>query len=594
MLLRECKIVNGLIFTCLYALSSIALSSPEFEKQLKKADSFRSSNPTQFKEMLQQLDATATSATAGQLEQLRYLQAYRLAYSGQYNLAIQKATAIFEQTKNVPLKYRAGLLITNSHAVTRNFGAGFSSLDKTLLLQNQITDRQLRHDGFTVAGLLYNQVGQYELGKHYAKLVLSDNPTPRSRCFSEHLQLESLYNLNLLPEDDAEIEAMISSCTDHGEILMANLSRGYLARKLNAEGKTKKAIALLEIHLAETESTNYAILTSEMHSLLAEYKLKLGDVLQAEKHANIVVKQSEAVPFSLPLVVAEKTLYEIALRRNDMAAAFEHYKKYAEADKAYLNDVKAKELAYQLVKHETQQKSQTIDLLNKKNQVLQLEQTVAKQKSHYSTVFFALLAVLMAILIFWAYRTKRMQMAFRRLAETDTLTGISNRDHFNKNVEQALMDACKKNEQLGMIMFDLDNFKSINDRFGHSTGDWILKSVIEAIKPICRKQDCIGRVGGEEFAILLRASDLESAAAMAERFRKHIADIDTTETGHSFTATASFGVTTTQQSGYVFDTLICQADEALYQSKREGRNRVSSYDHLKSGSDIVAEAAIGL
>ena len=144
-----------------------------------------------------------------------------------------------------------------------------------------------------------------------------------------------------------------------------------------------------------------------------------------------------------------------------------------------------------------------------------------------------------------------------------------------------------------MIMFDLDNFKSINDRYGHSTGDWVLKKVTEAIKPICRKQDCIGRIGGEEFAILLRASDLESAAIMAERFRERIAAIDTAETGHSFIATASFGVTTTLNSGYVFDTLLSQADQALYQSKREGRNRVSRYDVQKSADYIAGDAAIG-
>jgi len=280
----------------------------------------------------------------------------------------------------------------------------------------------------------------------------------------------------------------------------------------------------------------------------------------------------------LPLVVAEKTLYEIALRRKDTAAAFEHYKKYAEADKAHLNEIKARELAYQLAKHDTLQKNQTIALLNKKNQVLQLEQTVAKQKAHYGALLLILLAALLAIIILWAYRTKRMQMAFRQLAETDTLTGISNRDHFTKNAEQALVEAVKKSEQLGLIMFDLDNFKSINDRYGHSTGDWVLRRVIDAIKPVCRKQDCIGRIGGEEFAILLRASDLESARVMAERFREHIAAINTDETGNKFMATASFGVTTTLVSGYIFDALLSQADQALYQSKREGRNRVSVFE----------------
>ena len=225
---------------------------------------------------------------------------------------------------------------------------------------------------------------------------------------------------------------------------------------------------------------------------------------------------------------------------------------------------------------------------------MQLEQTVAKQKAHYTAILVGLLVILLAMLLLWAYRTKRMQLAFRRLAETDALTGISNRDHFTKLAQQAISEASRKSETLGMIMFDLDDFKSINDRYGHLTGDWVLKQVTAACKPIFRKQDCFGRIGGEEFAILVQATDLSSAREMADRFRKHIAAIDTSETGHDFTVTASFGVTTTSLSGYVFDALISNSDEALYQSKREGRNRVSTFDKLKSSADIVEEAAIGL
>ncbi|MGH8108280.1 MAG: GGDEF domain-containing protein [Arenimonas sp.] len=578
MLLHKCrKGTAGLCLVFLCALSSIALASPEFEKQLEHADALRSADPKQFEGILQKLEASITDATTDQLEHLRYLQAYRMAYSGQYILAIQKAEAIFEQSKNIDLKYRSGLLITNSYAATRDFGSGFGALGKTLNLQNIVKDPQLRHDGLTVAALLHNQVGQYELGKHFAEQVLSDNPAPRSRCFANNMLLEASYHLKSLPRNDADIYEMITSCSDAGEVMMANLSRGNLARKWDDAGQTKKSIELLEKYLPETEATKYPRLIGEIHSLLAEYKLKSGALAQAEHHADLAVKQSTDIPFSLPYVVAEKTLYEISIRRNDQAAAFDHYKKYAEADKAYLNDVKARELAYQLVKHDTLQKTQTIDLLNQKNEVLQLEQTVAKQKAHYTAIFVALLVALLAMLMYWAYRTKRMQLAFRRLAETDTLTGISNRDRFTKNAELALADAAKKSEQLGLIMFDLDNFKLINDRFGHATGDWVLKQVIAACKPICRKQDCIGRIGGEEFAILLRASDLTSVSQMAERFRERIAAINSTETGHDFHVTASFGVTTTQLSGYEFDALLSNADQALYQSKREGRNRVSAH-----------------
>jgi diguanylate cyclase len=579
-LLRSRKNLIWLFFFSLCSLSSIALSSPEFEKQLEQADSLRSSNPKMFDQLLLQLDATTKNATADQLEKLRYLQAYRLAYSGQFSLAIQKASSIFEQSKNVTLKYRAGLLVINSYAVTRNFGAGFAFLDRTLLLQKEITDKQLRHDGLIVAAVLYNQVGQYELGRQYAKQVLSDTPEPRSLCFANNLLLESAYNLKSLPTDDAEINAMIATCSEHGEVVAANMSRIQLARKWGSNVEMGKAITLLEKYLSEAESTKYPRLISEVHSLLAEYKLKANLLAEAEQHATIAVRESASIPFSPSLVVAEKTLYEIALRRNDSVDALEHYKKYAEADKAYLNDVKARELAYQLVKHETLQKNQTIALLSKKNQVLRLEQTVAKQKVRYGALLVILLAALLTLIVFWAYRTKRMQLAFRRLAETDTLTGISNRDHFTKLTEQALSEASKKNEQLALIMLDLDNFKSINDNYGHSTGDWALKKVISAVMVVCRKQDCIGRIGGEEFAILLRDSDLESATKMANRCRENIADIHTSEIGNTFKLTASFGVTTTLISGYALDTLLSHADQVLYQSKNEGRDRVSIFDKV--------------
>lgn len=576
-----------LILTSLCTLPSFLVASPAFEKQLELADSVRTGNPEQFNQLLIKLENNIKDANADQVERLLYLQAYQLAYSGQHNLAIQKANSIFENSKDSAVKYRAGLLAINSYAITRNFGAGFSTLDKTLLLQDKIKDSQLRVHGLTVAAIFYNQAGQFSLGKNYAEKILADNPIPRSRCFAHNLLLEAMFNLNTMPEKDSQIEAMIATCSDIGELLLANGARVNLVRSLARKGEFKKSISLLEQYLPEAEATKYPPLTSDFHSLLAEYQFKTGNFANAEYHANVAVNQSISRPFSIPQVIAEKTLYEIALRRKDTVAALEHYRKYAEADKAYLNDVKARELAYQLVKHQTQQKSQTIDLLNKKNQVLQLEQTVAKQKAHYSAIFFVLLAVLMAILIFWAYRTKRMQMAFRRLAEIDTLTGISNRDHFTKNVENALSEASKKSEQLGLIMFDLDNFKSINDRFGHAAGDWVLKRVIEVIKPICRKQDCVGRIGGEEFAVLLRASNLESARIMAERFREHIAAINTDETGNMFTATASFGVATTLSSGYTFDDLLSQSDQALYQSKREGRNRVSVYPLIESNAQAA-------
>jgi diguanylate cyclase len=578
------KIYRFFILTSLCMLPYFVSASPAFEQKLKLADSVRTEDPKKFNQLLIELEDNHNNATDDQKEQLYYLQAYQIAYSGQHNLAIQKANIIFERSKNTAVRYRSGLLAVNSYAITRDFSAGFAILDKTLILQNQIKDPQLRIHGLTVAAIFYNQAGQYTLGKEYAERILSNNPTPRSRCFANNLLIEALYNLNSMPANENQIEKMINSCSEIGELLLANGARVNLVRSFNKQGQFRKSIALLEQYLPQAEATHYPPLTSDFHALIAEYKLKANELTEAELHARTAIKQSNAVPFSLPLVIAEKTLYEIAVRRNDKAAALEHYKKYAEADKAYLTDVKARELAYQLAKHETQQKTQTIALLNKKNEVLQLEQKITKQAAQNTKLFIALLGVLLASIIFWAYRTKRTQMAFRILAETDALTGISNRDHFTKRAEQALLDGIKKKEALALVMFDLDNFKSINDRYGHATGDWVLKKVVEVCSPICRKSDAIGRLGGEEFAILLNPCDKDNALRIAERCRESIAAIDTQQTGHSFQITSSFGVNNTLISGYAFDALLSQADQALYQSKREGRNRVSLYAHTAAAS----------
>ena len=134
------RIFTWLVLTGL--LSPVVLASTKFEKQLDRADAMRSSDQEQFNRLLVQLDKSSADATADQLERLRYLHAYRLAYSGQYSLAIQQASSIFDQAENPTIKYRAGLLVINSTALTRDFVSGFTFLDKTLLLQGKIADRQ--------------------------------------------------------------------------------------------------------------------------------------------------------------------------------------------------------------------------------------------------------------------------------------------------------------------------------------------------------------------------------------------------------------------------------------------------------------------
>ena len=313
--------------------------------------------------------------------------------------------------------------------------------------------------------------------------------------------------------------------------------------------------------------------------MLADYRMKLGEIGAAEKHANTAIAQGTAINGSLPLVVAHRVLYEIANSRGDPVMALEQYKKYASADKAYLNEIKTRELAYQLVRQQILQKNQQISALDQKNQVLQLQRKVDRQAAQNTRLIVVLLVLLVASIGYWALKIKRVQLSLKKMAETDALTGICNRHHFTLRAERALAECARNGEQAALIMFDLDHFKTINDRFGHGTGDWALKEVAEASKGFCRRIDVLGRLGGEEFAILMYGCDLRAAARVAEDCRVRLAQIETRDTGHVFAITASFGVTSSQESGYSLAKLLSHADKQLYRAKHNGRNRVCVNDH---------------
>ncbi len=560
---------------CMAPPLSAAPGSPAFKAMLEQAEQVRSSDPEQFQSLLGQMSASIDASSPAQRQQLQYLKAYQLAYTGRFDLAIDAAKKLFDEATDVKVKFRAGALIVNGHAATRDFTEGLRYLDQTLALVDQIQEPELRHHGWSAAGVIYNQVGQFEQGKLFAERLLADQPSERTRCFAGALRLEALYGLGPLTGEDAAIQALMEQCADVGELVPANYARAQLARLWGDRGDHAKAIALLYAHLAEIQSTRYPRLIGEIHSLLAEQNFALGYFDEAELHANQAIANSAGIIHSLPLVAAYRVLYQSAMSQGDTAAALEHHIKFAEADKAYLDNIKARELAYQMVRNETSEKNQTIDLLNNQNRVLQLEQQVNAKTTQANRLLIALLAVLLASIGYWAFKVKRMQVLFQHLAQTDALTGISNRHHFTRRATAMLEHSRKANEQASLVMLDLDHFKAINDRFGHATGDWTLREVARVCQQAFRRGDLMGRLGGEEFALLLLDCDLDTGAALAHECRERIAAIDTADSGHRFQITASFGVAGSRNCGHGFDVLMAKADDALYRAKREGRDRVS-------------------
>lgn len=581
----------ALLLALLAAVHVRAVAEPSMGELLAQADALRSSNPERSAELLQAAAALSAGASPSELDLLRYLQAYRLSYIGRFDEAIRHAEVLWHESADPAIRFRVGTYLANTRAITRDFESALRILDESLALIDEVPDRDMRHHGLAAAAILYNQIGQYELGLHYAQRVLADAPEARARCFMDQITLESRIELGLNEGLETLFHSVVRQCSAISEPIVASQARALWAARMAAAGQREAAMALLTTHRPEAISTGYARVIAQIDAQLAQYHLEAGQLQQAQLHAQQALDASQDSGYPMPLVIAHRVLHEVALRRGDLAAALRHYQRYAEADKANLDQTQARERAFLLTRHEALQKNQTIELLNRQNEVLQLEQQVARQNALNTQLLALLMLGLLAFLSFWAFKVKRLQMDFKRLSEADTLTGVHNRRHFVRSAEGALVEARSRGVETALIMLDLDHFKRINDEYGHASGDWVLIVVAEELRAVLTPGGFIGRLGGEEFAVLLPTCSRELASATAERMRKRIEAIDSSACAHVFPVSASFGVASTADAGYELSALLSQADHALYRAKREGRNLVREYVSEPGSGDARAVVA---
>lgn len=170
---------------------------------------------------------------------------------------------------------------------------------------------------------------------------------------------------------------------------------------------------------------------------------------------------------------------------------------------------------------------------------------------------------------------KHLEAELRELASTDYLTGLHNRRYFFAQMEAELARIQRLDSQrAAVLMLDLDHFKRINDTFGHATGDELLKHFATIMADELRKIDTAGRVGGEEFAILLPGATGDAAGAFAERLRQKVEETPLIQDGQAIPITVSIGVSVMKADDGSSDAALIRADKALYRAKQSGRNRV--------------------
>ncbi|WP_197030659.1 GGDEF domain-containing protein [Halomonas sp. BC04] len=183
---------------------------------------------------------------------------------------------------------------------------------------------------------------------------------------------------------------------------------------------------------------------------------------------------------------------------------------------------------------------------------------------------------------------RQLEQQLRVMASTDHLTGIANRRHFFELAERELNRTKREGTPLAICMVDIDLFKELNDHHGHAVGDLVLATIASCCASVLRDTDIIGRYGGEEFIIALPQADTATATLIAERLRRKVSGLSLPMLGDTPMLSVTVGISHVAEDEMTLEPAMLRADEALYEGKAQGRNRVVVADAPSSRAAIEA------
>ena len=327
---------------------------------------------------------------------------------------------------------------------------------------------------------------------------------------------------------------------------------------------------------------------------LATAYLKLQKYQKALHSTKIAEKNSQASGITVSLVDTMLLRSQAYEGLKDSPNALKYYKEHMGLYKSHTKSQHSEKLAELETKFEVKNKQQQIDDLRREKKI----ESLAKSRSR----IFAFSAILISLILaaFSIYIVRRMHeresliaivqsknkelkaayQLMEQLALTDPLTKLKNRRAINEELDKAIKIASRSKQPLSLILSDIDHFKAFNDNYGHDCGDFVLKSIAEKLQMLIRKQDSIGRWGGEEFIVILPNTDAQGAVNLAETLKDNLESskfkyqVDNFDQDLSITMT--FGVSEFNPEIDNLSSLISQADKMLYAGKSKGRNRVVS------------------
>ncbi|MCB1583299.1 MAG: GGDEF domain-containing protein [Marinicella sp.] len=550
-----------------------------------EADQNKAINSDKFNQAIEEIQKRSAELSIFQTEFLNYLITFNHISAGHYEDAIYELEELQKNAQSAKVKIRSLLSLSNIYAFIKQYENAFTRLNYVTENLETINNQEVKQVAYLAMANTYLLTNQYQLSEKFSSLLLDQNPNPKIKCRANNYRLSALLKYSPgLVDKKVDIDQAITQCIESEQNIVADFLRAawinYRLNSFEAESdlsEIQRYRVQLENSLTSSSDTQLKSYELIAKSLLARSNFKLGAFEEASNYALAVLQEKTVIGDNEPKLDVLLVLQSIAEQQGDYQTAYNYQSQLVNIKEDLIQDKQMKELAFLNVKHANQARELEIEQLNKSNQILKIEQQLAKQNAFNQQLVVLLLLIVLGFAVAWLYRMNKRHGALVKVAELDHLTKVYNRSGFEKKVNQWLNKAKHHQTQLHFAIIDFDHFKQINDKYGHLTGDWVLKHVIYEIKKHMDEGMMLSRLGGEEFSLVILEQSSQQAELKMEKIRQVIENLDLSESGHEINITCSFGVTSSEVSGYNLVSLLTHADVALYQAKSAGRNQLIRY-----------------
>ena len=580
-LMRSWPVLVGLAMwaqiPCAHAASA-APAAPD-NGRVAQVDAIRTKDHPRFVEMLGELHRdTAGLSTSGK-RYLRFLDGWEANYEGRYTEAEAALRDVLAASPSDTLGVRATAMLMNNLTGQGKYAEAYAMATRAADTLPAVTDPDARFSLLANLSQMMTFAGQPEQGLKYADLMLEATPAGQSPCQAMVQKVTALEGSRQLTSHSAELLKTIDTCTADRQPIFANTISLILVDRLFEEHKFKEALAAIARITPAIQASQYFPHLIDLASQRAQIYEEMGNATEARKAALETVAMNHPGDVNEALRFAYRVLYSIEKAQGHHAAALDYYEHYVVQDQGYLRDANVRNVAYEAARQHFLADKLETEGLSKENRILRLQQALDAKAVEASRLYIVMMSLVLLSIVFWMVRIKRSQLRFKGLSSCDGLTGIFHHQHFMSESERALRALEKRAGDGCLVFLDLDDFKQVNDTHGHAVGDAVLKHAVELFKGHLRKGDLLGRLGGEEFGMLLMDTPRLQGTLAAERIRLALAASPLVMDEVVVSFSASIGLASTDMTGYDLQSLCRASDAALYRAKRMGRNRVVIDSH---------------